>query len=147
VNQKARAGSPCDRKKDTVKKEPIYPGKDTPSGAYTPGIAIGETVYVSGQGPLDPATGKIVGTTIEEHTRVTLENVKRVLAAAGCEMDDCVKVSAHLANIDDFPKYNEVYRMFFQKPYPARTTVGSALSHGMLVEIDAIAVRGSGKRG
>ena len=129
-----------------MKKEPIYPGKDTATGAYTPGIVVGETVYVSGQGPLDPATGKLIGTTIEEQTRVTLENIKRILTTAGCGMDDCVKLSAHLANIDDFPRYNEVYRSFFTKPYPARTTVGSVLSRGMLVEIDAIAVRGSGKR-
>ena len=129
-----------------MKKEPIYPGKDTATGAYTPGIAVGETVYVSGQGPLDPATGKLIGTTIEEQTRVTLENIKRILTTAGCGMDDCVKLSAHLANINDFAKYNEVYRTFFEKPYPARTTVGSALGHGMLVEIDAIAVRGSARK-
>ena len=127
-----------------TKKEPIYPGKDTATGAYTPAISIGNTVYVSGQGPLDPATGKIVGATIEEQTRATLENVKRILAAAGCTMDDCVKVTAHLLNISDFERYNAVYREFFNTPYPARTTVQSGLWNGILVEIDAIAVFGSG---
>src|SRR4051812_33290046 len=129
----------------TTNKEPIYPGKDTATGAYTPAIAVGNTVYVSGQGPLDPATGQITGTTIEEQTRVTLENVKRILAAAGCTMDDCVKVTAHLLNINDFDRCNAVYREFFTKPYPARTTVQSGLWNGILVEIDAIAVRGSSR--
>jgi 2-iminobutanoate/2-iminopropanoate deaminase len=129
-----------------MSKEPIYPAKDTATGAYTPGIAIGETIYVSGQGALDPVTGEIKGTTIEEQTRLVMENIERVLSAAGCTMDDCVKLSAHLRNIDDFPRYNEVYRSFFTKPYPARTTVESVLAHGLLVEIDAIAVRGAGAK-
>ncbi|HTL29222.1 MAG TPA: Rid family detoxifying hydrolase [Tepidisphaeraceae bacterium] len=127
------------------KKEPVYPGKDTATGAYSPAISIGDTVYVSGQGPLDPATGNIVGTTIEEQTRVTLENVKRILKAAGCTTDDCVKVTAHLLNINDFDRYNAVYREFFNTPYPARTTVQSVLWNDILVEIDAIAVCGCGR--
>jgi 2-iminobutanoate/2-iminopropanoate deaminase len=62
-------------------------------------------------------------------------------------MDDCVKVTAHLLNINDFDRYNAVYREFFSKPYPARTTVQSGLWNGMLVEIDAIAVFGAGRQG
>ena len=128
-------------------KRPIYPDRDTSTGPYSPGITVGETVYVSGQGPLDPATGEIRGATIEEQTQITLENVRRVLEAAGCTMDDCIKTTVHLLDIEDFERFNAVYRTFFSKPYPARTTVQSVLWHGILVEIDAIAIRGSGSKG
>ena len=129
----------------TISKQPIYPDRDTATGPYTPGIAVGETVYVSGQGPLDPATGAIVGDSIEAQTRLTLENVQRILAAAECTMDDCVKVTVHLLRIEDFDRFNAVYQTFFSKPYPARTTVQSVLWNDILIEIDAIAVRGCGK--
>ena len=128
-------------------KQPIYPDRDTATGPYTPGIVVGDTVYVSGQGPLDPVTGEIRGTTIEEQTELTLANVRRILQAVGCTMDDCVKTTVHLLNIDDFGRFNAVYQTFFSKPYPARTTVQSVLWHNILVEIDAIAIRGSGAKG
>jgi 2-iminobutanoate/2-iminopropanoate deaminase len=127
-----------------LQKQPIYPDRDTSTGPYSPGMAVGETVYVAGQGPLDPATDAVVGTTIEEQTELTLKNVRRILEAAGCAMDDCVKMTVHLLDIDQFDRFNAVYRTFFNKPYPARTTVQSVLWHGILVEIDAIAVRGCG---
>jgi 2-iminobutanoate/2-iminopropanoate deaminase len=127
-----------------ARKKPVYPDRDTSTGPYSPGIIVGQTVYVAGQGPLEPAIGAIVGGTIEEQTELTLSNVRRVLQAAGCTMDDCVKVGVHLLDIGDFERFNSVYRTFFTKPYPARTTVQSVLWHGILVEIDAIAVRGCG---
>jgi len=125
------------------KKIAIYPNGEKPGlPPYSPGIVVGQLVFVAGQGPMDTVSGKVVGTTIEEQTDLTLKNVKRVLDAAGCSMDDCVKVTAHLANMDDFDRYNAVYRKFFNKPYPTRTTVQSVLWGGMLVEIDALAVKG-----
>jgi 2-iminobutanoate/2-iminopropanoate deaminase len=127
-------------------KQPIYPDRDTSTGPYSPGLAVGETVYVAGQGPLDPVSGAIVGTTIEEQTELTLENVRRVLEAGGCAMEDCVKTTVHLLNIGDFDRFNAVYKTYFSKPYPARTTVQSVLWHGILVEIDAVAVRGCGAK-
>jgi 2-iminobutanoate/2-iminopropanoate deaminase len=126
-------------------KTPIFPGKDTATGAYSPGIAVGETVYVSGQGPLDPASGAITGKTIEEQTELTLGNVRRILEAAGCTMDDCVKLAVHLSDIKNFDRFNAVYARTFTKPYPARTTVQSALWGGILIEIDAIAVKRSAR--
>ena len=123
-------------------KTPVFPGRDTATGAYSPGVAVGETVYVSGQGPLDPGTGEIRGSTIEEQTELTLANVRRVLEAAGCALDDCVKVAVHLADINDFDRFNAVYSRIFNRPYPARTTVQSVLWGGILIEIDAIAARG-----
>jgi 2-iminobutanoate/2-iminopropanoate deaminase len=112
-----------------------------PQGAYSPGIRAGDFIFVSGQGPLDPATGKIVGDTIEQQTARTLDNVKAILAAAGATMADVVKVGAHLSDLALFERYNRVYATYFPDPRPARTTVGSQLL-GILVEIDAIAYIG-----
>ena len=113
-----------------------------PGGAYSQGLKAGDFVFVSGQGPLDPETGKIVGETIEEQTARTLENVKAILEAAGATMADVVKVSAHLSDLGLFDRYNKVYATYFPDPKPTRTTVGSQLPRTMLVEIDAIAYIG-----
>src|SRR5690242_14380657 len=110
-------------------KQPIHPGgTDTSTGAYSPGVSVGDFVFVAGQGPLDPATRKFVLGSIEEQTRLTLANVKAVLQAGGCTLDDCVKVAVHLRDIADFDRFNAEYARFFTKPYPARTTVGSMLA-------------------
>ena len=98
-------------------------------------------MFVSGQGPLDPETGKIVGETIEEQTARVLENLKAVLDAAGASMSDVVKVAVHLSDLASFQRFNQVYATFFPDPKPTRTTVGSQLP-GILVEIDAIAYLG-----
>ena len=113
----------------------------SPIGAYSQGIRAGDFIFVSGQGPLDPATGQLVGGTIEEQTARVLENIKAILAAGGATMADVVKVSAHLSDVALFDSYNKVYSTYFPDPKPARTTVGSQLM-GILVEIDAIAYVG-----
>ena len=113
----------------------------SPVGAYSQGLRVGDFIFVSGQGPLDPETGQIVGTTIEEQTTRVLENIKAILAAAGASMADVVKVSAHLSDLSLFERYNKVYATYFPDPKPTRTTVGSQLL-GILVEIDAIAYVG-----
>jgi 2-iminobutanoate/2-iminopropanoate deaminase len=113
----------------------------SPIGAYSQGIRAGEFIFVSGQGPLNPETGEIVGKTIEEQTARVLENIKAILAAGGATMADVVKVSAHLSDLSLFERYNKVYATYFPDPKPARTTVGSELL-GILVEIDAIAYVG-----
>jgi 2-iminobutanoate/2-iminopropanoate deaminase len=112
-----------------------------PGGAYSQGIRAGGFVYVSGQGPIDPATGDIVGDTIEEQTERTLENVKAILEAAGATMADVVKATVHLTDLSLFPRYNEVYARYFPDPKPVRTTVGSDLL-GIMVEIDVVAYVG-----
>ncbi|MBE7553958.1 MAG: RidA family protein [Anaerolineales bacterium] len=113
----------------------------SPMGAYSQGLKAGDFVFVSGQGPLDPDTGQVVGETIEEQTTRTLENVKAILEAAGASMADVVKVSAHLSDLSLFDRYNKVYSTYFPDPKPTRTTVGSQLL-GIMVEIDAIAYIG-----
>lgn len=114
-----------------------------PIGAYSQGIRVGDFLFVSGQGPLDPATGQLVLGTIEEQTARVLENIKIILEAGGATMADVVKVSAHLSDVELFERYNQVYATYFPDPKPARTTVGSQLpAKGMLVEIDAIAYVG-----
>jgi len=115
-------------------------GWKEPVGAYSPAIVAGGMVYASGQGPLDPDTHAIVGTTIEEQTTVVLQNLQKVLKSAGADLNDCVKVTVHLLDIKDFDRFNAVYRTFFKSPFPARTTVQSGLWSNILVEIDAIAL-------
>lgn len=112
-----------------------------PMGAYSPGLRVGDFVFVSGQVPRDPVTGKIVGNTIEEQTARVLENVKAILEAGGASLADVVKVNAHLSDLALFDGYNKIYSTYFPDPKPTRTTVGSQLL-GFMVEIDAIAYVG-----
>jgi len=114
-------------------------GGSRPAGAYSPGIvAEGRFVYVSGQGPL--RDGAVVGETVAEQTRITLENLAAVLAEAGVTLADVVRCGVFLADIGDFAAMNDVYAEHFPQPLPARTTVGAALAAGMKVEIDCVAV-------
>jgi 2-iminobutanoate/2-iminopropanoate deaminase len=122
-----------------VKREIAQPGKSVSTGVYSPGLLVDGWLYISGQGPLDPATGRICGDTIEEQTRLTLENIGGILRAASCGFDDVVKCACHLARIDEFERFDRTYREFFPGVRPARTTVQSVLPGGMKVEIDAIA--------
>jgi 2-iminobutanoate/2-iminopropanoate deaminase len=110
----------------------------TPAGAYTPGIiAEGRFLYVSGQGPM--VDGAYTPAPVEEETRLTLENVGRILAAAGAGFEDVVRCGVFLADIADFAAMNEVYAGFFPEPRPARTTVQvAALPGGIKVEIDCV---------
>ncbi len=117
------------------------PNGPKPGGAYSPGLRVGDFVFVAGQVGKDPATGQLAGTTIEEQTRQTLENVKAILEAGGATMADVVKITAHLGDMNLFDGYNKVYADYFPDPKPVRTTVGSDL-RGLLVEIDAIAYVG-----
>lgn len=120
-------------------KEEIRTGAGAqPSGSYSQAIRAGDFLFVSGQGPIDPATGAVRGVTIEEQTAQTLDNIRAIVEAAGGTMSDVVKISAYLADIALFDRYDQVYRQHFAEPRPARTTVGSGLD-GIQVEIDAVA--------
>lgn len=124
-----------------VKKQVHTSAGATPVGPYSQGLIVGDFVFVSGQGPLDPQTGKIVGETIEEQTARVLQNIAVILEAAGASMAHVVKVAVHLSDLGLFQRFNQVYATYFPDPKPTRTTVGSQLP-GILVEIDAIAYLG-----
>ncbi|MDR1131208.1 MAG: RidA family protein [Oscillospiraceae bacterium] len=110
-------------------------------GPYSQGVAVsGTAVFVSGQIPLDPATGGIIGGTIEAQTRRVLDNVKAVLRAAGAGLGDVVKTTVFLTDMDDFAAMNAVYTEFFKENCPARAAVQVArLPKDVRVEIEAIA--------
>ena len=112
------------------------PGFET--GAYSDGVLVGDFLFVSGQAAVDFKTSKFVLGTIEEETKRTLDNIKGIIEAAGATMDDVVKCTAHLSDINDFDKYNKVYSEYFKGVRPARTTVQSVLAEGIKVEIDCI---------
>ena len=111
-----------------------------PKPPYSPVVVAGDTVYTAGQIANGP-DGNLVAGGIEEQTRQTLENVRKCVEAGGLTMDDVVKVNAFLADLGDFPGYNEVYKEFFEAPYPVRTSVQAGLPAGVLVEIEAVARR------
>ena len=113
-----------------------------PGGAYSPGLRVGDFIFVAGQVPIDPATGQVAGDTIEEQTARVLENIKAILEAGGATMADVVKATVHLSDLSLFPRYNAVYAGYFPDPKPVRTTVGSQLLD-VLVEIDVIAYVGA----
>ncbi len=115
------------------------PKKKASTGAYSDGVIVDGWLYVSGQGPIDVATGKAVSGTIEEEVRLTLENMGDVLRAGGCAYEDVVRCTVHLTDIENFARFNEVYQEFFEGVLPTRTTVQSMLGLGIKVEIDAIA--------
>lgn len=111
-------------------------------GPYSQGVQAGGTVYVSGQLPIDPATGAFPGDDIAAQTRQSLSNIKAILAEAGMTMADVVKTTVLLADIADFAAMNEVYATFFSAPYPARAAFQvAALPKGAKVEVEAVAVK------
>jgi 2-iminobutanoate/2-iminopropanoate deaminase len=120
-------------------KQVMNPSRNSDTGAYSDGLIVDGWLYVSGQGPIDVATGAAVAGTIEEEVRLTLENLGAVLNAGGCTYADVVKCTVHLIDIADFGRFNEVYKEFFTGVLPTRTTVQSMLGLGIKVEIDAIA--------
>lgn len=127
------------------KREIRHPEKEKSTGAYSAAVEIDGWVYVSGQGPVDPKTAQPVRGTIEEETLYTLRQLQKILEAAGCNLNDVVKSTVHLADIEDFDRYNATYKEFFKTVMvlPARTTVQSVLWNGIKVEIDVVARRQS----
>lgn len=111
-------------------------------GPYSQAIEAGGFIFVSGQIPLIPATGEIVEGSVEVQTARVLENLKAILEAAGSSLEDVVKTTVYITNMDDFVKVNGIYGQYFQENPPARVCVEvSKLPKGALVEIDVIAAR------
>ena len=123
--------------------ERIFPPETpSPRGPYSPAVRAGDFIYVSGQGPVDPATDKLSYGDIQHETRLTLNNIKRILAAAGATAADVVKCNVYLKNAEDFAAMNVAYREFYGTEFPARTTVAVALPDPtMKVEVEVIAYK------
>jgi 2-iminobutanoate/2-iminopropanoate deaminase len=109
-----------------------------PVGAYSPAVRAGDFVFISGQVPVDPKTQKVVSEDFETQVRQTLSNVKAALGAAGATLDDVVSVIAYLTSMDDWGRFNDIYKETFRAPYPTRTAVGAML-RGFKVEVSAVA--------
>ena len=110
-------------------------------GPYSQAIQAGGFIFVSGQLPLHPQSGEIVGNDVAAQTRQSIENIKAVLAAASVSLVDVVKTTVFLQNMGDFARMNEVYQQFFGDSAPARSTVEVAkLPRNALIEIESIAV-------
>jgi len=108
-------------------------------GTYSQAMRAGNTVYLSGQIPLDPATGEMVAGDMEAQVRRVFENLKALAAAAGSDLDHAVRVTVYLTDLQHFALVNRVMAEYFSQPYPARAAIGvAALPKGAAVEIDAI---------
>ncbi|MCG6942150.1 MAG: RidA family protein [Thiohalocapsa sp.] len=112
-------------------------------GTYSQAVRVGDTVYLSGQIPLDPATMMLVGGDMELQTRRVFDNLQAVARAAGGELSDVVKLNVFLTDLSHFPLVNQVMSEYFAAPYPARAAIGVAsLPKGAQVEMDAVMVLG-----
>jgi 2-iminobutanoate/2-iminopropanoate deaminase len=115
-------------------------GLPKPVGPYSPGVGFERLVFVSGQGAVDPATGRLAGDDVESQTEQALENVSRILEAAGSSLQHVLRCGVFLIDMQEFGRMNAVYSRMFGDHRPARTTVQVAglPSEGLRVEIDAI---------
>lgn len=110
-------------------------------GSYSPGIAAGGLVFLSGQIPLNPATMRVVDGDFAERARQVFRNLAAIAEAAGCSLDDAVKITVFLTDLENFASVNAIMEEFFEAPYPARAVIGvAALPKSVDVEADAILV-------
>ena len=126
----------------TTSDKHILNSKQAPAaiGPYSQAVVFGDTVYVSGQLPIDAEAGKITAETAKEQTRQSLKNIEYILAEENLTLSDVLKVTLLLSDISNFQDMNEVYAEFFKEPFPARVAYEvAALPAGALVEIDVIA--------
>ncbi|HTT02371.1 MAG TPA: RidA family protein [Steroidobacteraceae bacterium] len=108
-------------------------------GTYSQAVRVGDTVYVSGQIPLDPASGQLVTGDIEAEIRRVFENLRAIAEAAGGSLANVVKLGVFLTDLTHFPKVNEIMATYFSQPYPARAAIGVAqLPRGARVEMECI---------
>ncbi len=111
-----------------------------PKGIYSQAlVAQGQQVYVSGQGPINPATGELQLGTFQEQAELVFHNVQTLLEAAGTNWANVVKTNIYLSDLNNFAEMNEIYKTFLSEPYPARTTIQAELGNKAIV-VDCIAV-------
>lgn len=124
-----------------MKQKIETPNAPAAIGPYSQGVTFGQFVYTSGQLPIDSATGQMPA-DITAQTKQSLSNIKMILEAAGCSLKDVVKVTVFLSDMMNFGAMNEVYKTFFEAPYPSRSAVEVArLPKDALVEIEALAYK------
>jgi 2-iminobutanoate/2-iminopropanoate deaminase len=116
-----------------------------PAGAYSTAVRAGNTLFIAGMTPRDPATGDFGPDDIRVQSRRCLGNLKIVLESCGAGLHDIAQVLVHLRRVDDREAFEEVWKEFFQPPYPVRTVVGAELRGTMLVEVTATAFLADGK--
>ena len=127
-------------------KQAIWPKNGPPTkGPYSPAVVYGDLVFVSGQGPVDAATGAMLTGDVVDEFRRAMINVETILAGAGSALGQVLKVTLYLRDMADFARVNEVYKEYFGPVYPARTTLQAGrLPFDIKVEIDVIASRSAG---
>lgn len=122
-----------------MKREAITPQEGPPAGGpYSPIIRYGDVAFISGQVALDPATGQSVRDSFEAEAHQVLRNLRTQVEAAGSTLDQVLKTTVFLADMDNFARLNEVYVQYFSEPRPARSTIQAAPPGGYRVEIEAI---------
>jgi len=110
-----------------------------PRGPYSQAVIHKGILYISGQGPVDPVTNKTVSGDIRQETILTLENIKTLIGEAGGKLENVLKITCYLADIEDYSAFNHAYKDYFIKEPPARTTIQAAkLPSGIKIEMDAI---------
>ncbi len=121
----------------------VITGKDVPVSSlpFSPALRVGEFVFVSGQASVDES-GNIINDTFEGELRRSFENARKILQASGLDFSDVVQVRNYVANQEDLPKFNELYKEYFTMPYPARTTLIGCLGTLLKFEVDLMAVYG-----
>ena len=119
---------------------PLLPGTPVSHLPFSPVVVVGNLVFVSGQASVDE-NGVIVTDTFEGEFRRSIANVRRVLAAAGCDLSHVVQTRNYVRDNDELPLYNRLYAEVFSKPYPARTTIVNCLGPQLKYEIEVVAVR------
>lgn len=130
------------KKEEPVKRIPIGSHGLPPGvGPFSAGmVAEGQLLFLSGQGPQEPASGEFILGDMAQQTRLALDNLTQALANAGADWSHVVRVGFYLSDLSDFPEMNRVYLDYVQAPFPARTTIGAPLLMGMKVEVDCVAV-------
>jgi 2-iminobutanoate/2-iminopropanoate deaminase len=136
TSSKVQTGVPA------AKRIPAGAIQHSTAGPYSPVLEIqaDRLFVISGQVAID-LHGTIVGETIEQQTRATLDNCRRQLETAGCTFDDVFKVNAYMADLDDWGRFNAVYMEYFSEPRPVRTTIGAKLLRTFLIEIEMWAAK------
>jgi 2-iminobutanoate/2-iminopropanoate deaminase len=115
---------------------------DTPTShlPFSPAVLFGDLIFVSGQASVD-TTGKIISDTFEGEFRRSIENMKKILEAAGSDLAHVIQTRNYVREVEDVPLYNQLYREYFKAPFPARTTITSCLPPTLKYEIECVAVK------